>query len=408
MKNSDCIALILAGGRGSRLSVLTKDVSKPALPFGGAYRLIDFTLSNCVHSNVGVIGILTQYRQRELAEYIGSGKEWHTAENKAKITTLQSKNAKAQHEGYHGTADAIWKNLEFVEQHGSENVLVLSGDHIYKMDYSKMLEAHQNSGAAVTIAAIEVLWNEASRFGIINTDENDRVIDFDEKPQRPKNNLASMGVYIFNREILKTHLYVSNNNPDSSMDIGRDIIPQMLYFNEKVHVYRFDGYWRDVGNVYSYWEASMDLLNNPPSIGLCDDDWQIISRNNGVQPYYVNYNSVNESAKKSIVAGRNLIRGRVIDSVISADVEIGDDANIYNSVIMPGAKIGKGASVIRAIVGSNSVVGDYTAISNIMPDGLHLDNYQGINVIGNNINISAGSEKRAAFSAYPHREAYAV
>ena len=401
MSNLDCLALVLAGGRGKRLGVLTKEVSKPAIPFGGTHRLIDFTLSNCKHSNISIVGILTQYRQREIAEYIGSGWEWHTSCDKARVTTLPPKKSKNTNEGYLGTADAIQKNSDFIEDNNTENVLVLSGDHVYKMDYAKMLEAHQNSGAAVTIAAVDVPWNEASRFGIMKTDENDRIVSFEEKPQRPRSNLASMGVYIFNSDILRTHLYVNNSNPDSSMDIGMDIIPQMLYFGEKVNAYKFDGYWRDVGSIYSLWEANMDLLSDTPSMRLHDEEWRIISRSNGLPRYYDSVSSPHGHIRNSIVAEGIVNKGKIIDSVISAGAEIGDDANVYNSVIMPGAKIGRGASVIRSIVGSNAVINDYTAISKVDPDGIHLDNSQGINAIGNNINISNCKEKKYSFFIFP-------
>ena len=385
MKNLDFITLILAGGRGERLSVLTKEISKPAIPFGGAYRLIDFTLSNCKHSNAGVIGILTQYRQDELADYIGSGKEWRPANGSSEIITLPSKDG--FDELYRGTADAIWKNTRFIDDFSPENALVLSGDHVYKMNYAEMLETHQNTGAAVTIAAISVPWSEAPRFGIINTGKDDRIIGFEEKPLNPKTNLASMGVYIFNWKTLRNHLFISNIDSYSSNDIGRDIIPQMLMCGEKLVVHRFGGYWRDVGNIYSLWEANMELLSEPPSINLHDENWNIISRNNGVLQYHKHYSTVNGYVKNSLVSDGCKNKGKITNSVIS-NAEIGEGASILNSVIMPGAKIGAGASIINSIVGFNAVVDDNTVISCVKPDGNYLDNYQGISVIGNNVNIS--------------------
>ena len=409
MKNQDCIALILAGGRGSRLSVLTKEVSKPAVCFGGAHRLIDFTLSNCKHSGIGVVGVLTQYRHRGLADYIGCGSEWRSPDGASRIATLPSSCREGSRCGaYSGTADAIWKNRSFIKEHSPEDILVLSGDHVYKMDYARMLKAHRDSGAAATIAAISVPWNEAPRFGIINADEGNTVTAFEEKPHKPKSNLASMGVYIFNSEILKNHLYVSNGNPDSRMDIGGDIIPQMLYFGEKLQVYRFDGYLRDVGSINSLWEANMDLLSDPPGICLHDGNWDIISRNDGVRQHYISYNSANESVKKSLVAEGSVIKGRIIDSVISTGVEVGEDANIYGSVIMPGAKIGRGASIIRSIIGSNAVIGDHASISRVKPDGISLDHCQGINVIGSNVFVTGSNERRVVLPDFNRLQNCAV
>jgi len=401
MGKSENLALVLAGGRGERLSVLTREVSKPAIPFGGAYRLIDFTLSNCKHSNVSVIGVLTQYRQRELAEYISTGEDWCCMGRDAEVVTLPPNNARSKNGVYIGTADAIWKNTGFVEAHGPDDILVLSGDHVYKMDYAEMLETHKKSGAAVTIAVTDVPRNEAHRFGIISVDKDDYIVGFEEKPQEPRTNLASMGVYVFNWQILKNHLWISSGNPGSTMDIGRDIIPQMLMCGEKLAVHRFGGYWRDVGNVYSLWEANMELLADSPGINLTDDNWRIISRNVRKPQYYKNFSSANQSIKNSLIADGIANRGKIIDSVISAGAEIGEDASIYHSVIMPGAKIGKGALVIKSIVGANAVIGDYTAIGRVKPDGMYLDNCQGVSVIGNNINISGSSDNRVAFAASP-------
>jgi len=408
MKNSDCIALILAGGRGERLSLLTKEVSKPAIHFGGAYRLIDFTLSNCKHSDVGVVGILTQYRQKELAEYISTGEQWCPAGRDTEIVTLPSKNGRGSRGAYSGTADAIWKNTGFVEGFDPENLLVLSGDHVYKMDYAKMLETHKNSGAALTIAATSVPWDDADRFGIINIDSDGRIVGFEEKPQDPKSNLASMGVYIFDWKTLKNHLMISSSNPYSTMDIGGDIIPQMLMCGEKLVIHRFGGYWKDVGNIYSLWEAHMELLSDSPGIRLSDDNWKIIGRNIGAPKYYRNYTSTCQSIKNSLISDGVFNRGNIIDSVVSTGVEIGEDASIYHSVIMPGAKIGKGALVIKAIVGTNSIVGDYTSIGRIKPDGKYMDNCQGVSLIGDNINISGCSDNRVAFAAFPRQRVCAV
>ena len=408
MKKSDCIALILAGGRGERLSVLTKEIPKPAIPFGGAYRLIDFTLSNCKHSGVNVIGILTQYRQRELAEYVSTGHEWFSAGKNTEIVMLPPKNERNLYGVYAGTADSVLKNSEYIEERMPENILVLSGDHVYKMDYTEMMATHEKTGAAVTIAAKYVSWNEAPRFGIINADNRNRIKGFEEKPRNPKSNLASMGVYIFNWKILKDHLHVSQMNPESSMDIGKNIIPQMLICGERMVVHPFDGYWKDVGSIYSLWEAHMELLSDSPSISLYEDDRRIISREAGSVQYHKYSGVLNGNISNSLITKGCKNRGRITSSVISADVEIGEEANIFNSVIMPGAKIGKGASVINAIIGARAVVGDYTAVSGVKPDGKYLDNCQGVNVIGHNVCVSGYSGDNLSFTVFPQRELCAV
>ena len=387
MKNQDYVTLILAGGNGKRLSVLTKETPKPAITFGGVYRLIDFTLSNCKHSNAGVIGLITQYCRQDLADYIGSGAQWLPESESARLTLLSPKTKKGQSEFYKGTADAILQNADFVEQYNPVNVLVLSGDHVYKMDYAKMLEAHEKSGAALTIASTNVPLSEASRFGIINTDKNNMITGFEEKPKQPQSDLASMGIYVFNWARLKKYLHKSGKNLKSGMDIGGDIIPEMIMSGEKLAAYLFDGYWKDVGDIYNLWEANMELLAAPPSIRLNGDGWEIISRNNGAKLHHKHSYAKNGHIINSLVTEDCINKGTVMRSVISSRVEIGEDARIVDSVIMPGAKIGRGSFVLKAIIGANTTVEEYTAIGDVKPDGKCLDNYQGISVVGNNVNV---------------------
>ena len=278
MKSSGYVALVLAGGKGTRLGVLTKDTPKPAVVFGGVHRLIDFTLSNCKHSNACVVGIITQYCGSNLADYIGCGSQWLPEGRHAKITTLPPPVRNGICESYNGTADAILKNADFIEHYNPKNILVLSADHVYKMNYAKMVRAHEHSGAAATIAAIDVPLSEAPRFGIMITDKNDRIIDFEEKPEFPRSLTASMGVYAFDWAVLKKHLLASCAAAGAGCDIGKDIIPGMLRAGEKLSAYRFNGYWKDVGDLYSLWEANMELLSDSPSINLHGDKWGIISR----------------------------------------------------------------------------------------------------------------------------------
>ena len=387
MRSLDYVTLILAGGDGKRLGVLTKEIPKPAITFGGVYRLIDFTLSNCKHSNVGVMGLITQYGQHDLADYIGSGSQWLPENKNAELTVLHPKPENGKYSYYKGTADAILKNSDFVEQYNPRNILVLSGDHIYKMDYAKMLEAHENSGAAVTVAATNVPLSEASRFGIMKTNENNVITSYEEKPKRPSSDLASMGVYVFNWAKLKKYLHPKSMDLKSDKDIGGDIIPKMFMAEEKLSAYFFDGYWKDIGNIYSLWEANMELLAAPPSICLDDDRWGIISRNNGMKLQHKDSYSGKGHIVNSLITEDCINSGTVMRSVISAGVEIGEDVKIVDSVIMPGVKIGKGSFILKAIIGANTTVEEYTAIGDVKPDGKCLDNYQGVSVVGNNINV---------------------
>jgi len=364
MKNSDCVALILSGGQRERTGVPTKKTPKPAVFFGGIYRPIDFALSNCKHSGIGVTGIITHYCNRELADYIGSGREWLSAREDAEITTLPQKPGYDAVEFCWGTAAAIWNNYEFIEHYNPENILVLPGYHIYKMDYSKMLKSHELSKAAATIAVSNVPWELTPNFGIVCADPNGMVVSFEDKPPKPKSNLASMDIYMFNWETLKNHLFIRSIEFATSMDITKDIIPQMLMCGEQVAVYRFGDYWKDIGNIYGLWEANLELLSEPPGIDLHDDDWRIITRNSKTMLRHRNQVSSNGRIENSLVAEGVKNRGTIANSVVSAGVEIERGANVVDSVIMPGAKIGKKAIVIKTVIEADSVVGDNISVYN--------------------------------------------
>ena len=355
MVSKDCVAMILAGGQGSRLGALTKNVAKPAVPFGGKYRIIDFPLSNCVHSGINTVGVLTQYQPLELNRYIGNGNPWDLDRSHGGVYVLPPYQSAKAGEWYKGTANAIYQNLSFLESFKPENVLILSGDHIYKMHYGEMLKAHKESGAAVTIAVMPVPWEEASRFGIMNVDEEGTITDFEEKPAEPKSNLASMGIYIFTYEVLKKYLEADERDPSSANDFGKNIIPTMLENGEKMVSFRFEGYWKDVGTIHSLWEANMDLVDQPPKFDLNDRSWSIYSRNMALAPHYVG-----QTAKltTSTVTEGCFIDGEIKHSVIFGGVELGEGSVVSDSVIMPGAKIGKNVVIEKAVIGADAVIGD--------------------------------------------------
>ncbi len=354
MASKKCVAMILAGGQGSRLGALTKTVAKPAVPFGGKYRIIDFPLSNCVQSGIDTVGVLTQYQPLELNTYIGNGKPWDLDRSRGGAFVLPPYQSASAGEWYKGTANAIYQNLSFLDGFNPENVLILSGDHIYKMDYGKMLKTHIKSDAAVTIAVMPVDWEEAKRFGIMNTNDEGQIIEFEEKPANPKSNLASMGVYIFKYDILKKYLTDDERDHESSNDFGKNIIPKMLADGEKMMAYQFEGYWKDVGTIQSLWEANMDLIDNPPKFDLNDREWRIYSRSYALMPHYVGEDA---RIKNSTVTEGCVIEGEVDHSVIFSGVTVGKGAVIKDSVIMPGAVIGEGAVVEKTVVGDKAVVG---------------------------------------------------
>lgn len=355
MVSKDCVAMILAGGQGSRLGALTKNVAKPAVPFGGKYRIIDFPLSNCVHSGINTVGVLTQYQPLELNRYIGNGNPWDLDRSHGGVYVLPPYQSAKAGEWYKGTANAIYQNLSFLESFKPENVLILSGDHIYKMHYGEMLKAHKESGAAVTIAVMPVPWEEASRFGIMNVDEEGTITDFEEKPAEPKSNLASMGIYIFTYEVLKKYLEADERDPSSANDFGKNIIPAMLENGEKMVSFRFEGYWKDVGTIHSLWEANMDLVDQPPKFDLNDRSWSIYSRNMALAPHYVGQNA---KITNSTVTEGCFIDGEIKHSVIFGGVELGEGSVVSDSVIMPSAKIGKNVVIEKAVIGADAVIGD--------------------------------------------------
>ncbi len=359
MKSKECVAMILAGGQGSRLGILTKDVAKPAVPFGGKYRIIDFPLSNCTHSGITTVGVLTQYQPLELNTYIGNGQPWDLDRNDGGVYVLPPYVSAEKGEWYKGTANAIYQNIGFISRFEPEYVVILSGDHIYKMDYSKMIKAHKEANAAATIAVIEVPWDEASRFGIMNTDAGMNIVEFEEKPANPKSNLASMGVYVFNWKDLRQYLIDDENDPNSDNDFGKNIIPKMLADGNKMLAYRFDGYWKDVGTIQSLWEANMNLLSDNPGYLLDDENWRIFSRNPAMPPHYI---SPEARVKNCYITEGCEIMGDVQNSVIFEGVTIEEGAVVRDSVIFPCAHIKKGAIVTKAMIGSNAKIGENTEI----------------------------------------------
>lgn len=359
MNAKDCVAMILAGGQGSRLGALTKNVAKPAVPFGGKYRIIDFPLSNCVRSSIDTVGVLTQYQPLDLNTYIGNGAPWDLARNYGGAYVLPPYQSAKAGEWYKGTANAIYQNIGFLERFKPNNVLILSGDHIYKMHYGEMLKMHKKSGAAVTIAVMPVPWEEASRFGIMNVNEEGIITEFEEKPANPKSNLASMGIYIFDYAVLKKYLEDDERNPESSNDFGKNIIPEMLKNGEKMVSYRFEGYWKDVGTVHSLWEANMDLIDTPPAFDINEGGWSIYSRNVAMAPQYVGQGV--RVKNSSITQGCN-IYGDIEHSVLFSHVSVGEGSKVTDSVVMPDVKIGKNVTINKAVIGSGAVIEDGAVI----------------------------------------------
>lgn len=351
--------MLLAGGKGSRLNSLTKDLAKPAVPFGGKYRIIDFTLSNCTNSGIDTVGVLTQYQPLILNSYIGIGSAWDLDRRNGGVTVLPPYSESSEVKWYTGTASAIYQNINYLEQHNPEYVLILSGDHIYKMNYDLMLDYHINKEADATISVIEVPWHETNRFGIMNTSVDMRIEEFEEKPEQAKNNLASMGIYIFKWSVLNEFLQKDNQNKDSSHDFGKDIIPEMLKLNKKLYAYPFSGYWKDVGTVQSLWEANMDLLDENCELNLFDQNWRIYSVNPNHPPQYI---SPQAKVKQSLVNEGCTIEGEVIKSVLFQGVAIDKGSVIKESVVMPNTRIGKNVILEKVIVPSNMVIPDGTVI----------------------------------------------
>lgn len=364
MKKS-CIAMLLAGGQGSRLYALTSNVAKPNIPFGGKYRIIDFPLSNCANSGIDTVGVLTQYRPLLLNSYIGSGLPWDLDSSDGGVYILPPyMGAGEKGSWFTGTANAIYQNMDFIEMYDPENVLILSGDHVYKMDYSAMLREHIEKDAACTIAVLQVSMEDATRFGIMNVGEDGYINEFEEKPQHPKSDLASMGIYIFNWQKLKKYLIEDENTPGSSNDFGKNIIPNMLNGGEKLWPYRFEGYWRDVGTIISLWDANMDMLS-PKLIDLYDADWPIRGRSAIRPPQWIGGNA---EVNHSIVTEGCEVEGKVENSVLSNSVIVGEGAVVNYSILMPGAEVGPGAVVEYAIIGERTKVEAGARVGS-QPDG---------------------------------------
>ena len=361
-KSKECIAMLLAGGQGSRLEVLTEKTAKPAVPFGGKYRIIDFPLSNCVNSGIDTVGIMTQYQPLELNDYIGNGSPWGLSRNFGGVHILPPYAKSKKSEWYKGTANAIYQNINFVDRYDPQYVLVLSGDHIYKMDYHKMLRYHKEKGSECTIAVLDVPIEEAPRFGIMNTNPDGSIYEFEEKPKMPKSTKASMGVYLFNWQILKKYLIADEADPNSQNDFGKNIINALLDDKKKLFAYQFDGYWKDVGTIQSLWEANMDLLDPNVDIEIKDSDFKIYARNYAEPPALI---SKSAEINNSYISEGTKVYGNIVNSIISTGCQIEEGATIINSVIMPDVKVKSGAVIKYSIIGQESVIGEGAHIGEI-------------------------------------------
>lgn len=392
MRHSDCVAMILAGGQGSRLGALTHRLAKPAVPFGGKYRIIDFALSNCANSGISTVGVLTQYQPLELNTYIGSGQPWDLDRVNGGVFVLPPYLRGSTGEWYKGTANAIYQNERFIEQFSPDSVLILSGDHIYKMDYLRMLDFHRQSGAALTIAVFSVPLSEAPRYGILSADENGRIYDFTEKPTNPTSTLASMGVYIFDWNALRTYLDADEANPASSNDFGNDIIPAMLRDGCPIYAYSFSGYWKDVGTIKSLYDANMDLLGDPPALDLNDSSWKIYCRHMNFPPQYL---SATASVKNSCITEGCTIDGHVENSVLFSGVSVDAGATVRDSILFPGVHVGKNAVIDRAMlaqnvtIGSGAVIGSDSAVTAALPTSALCSD--GITLVAENVCIGSGT-----------------
>lgn len=381
-----CVAMLLAGGQGSRLYALTQKVAKPAIPYGGKNRFIDFPLSNCINSGIDTVGVLTQYQPMVLNEYIGNGQPWDLDKMHGGVHVLPPYQTAAGASWYEGTANAIYQNIAFIERYDPEYVIVLGGDHIYKMDYSKMLDYHIANQADSTIAVINVPRSEASRFGIMTCDAEGRIVDFTEKPKEPKSTLASMGIYVFTWSKLKKYLIENEMANTGSKDFGKDIIPAMLANNERLFAYEFEGYWKDVGTLDSLWEANMDLLSPNVPLDLYDPDWKVYSRHNNMPPQYI---GANAHVENSMITEGSVVDGTVDFSIISSGVTIEEGASVKYSIVMPGTTIKKGAVVEYAIIGEDCVI-EPDAVIGMSPEMVPNRDDWGIAVLGHNITVSSG------------------
>lgn len=382
-KKKECVAMLLAGGQGSRLYALTQKTAKPAVQFGGKYRIIDFPLSNCVNSGIDTVGVLTQYQPLVLNDYIGNGLPWDLDRTFGGLKILPPYQGQKSADWYRGTANAIYQNLEFINRYDPDYVLVLSGDHIYKMDYGKMLAFHKAKGADCTIAVLDVPLSEASRFGIMSVDEQDRIFKFTEKPKEPDSTKASMGIYIFNKDKLQSYLEADEADPLSSNDFGKNVIPAMLGAGEKMYAYAFDGYWKDVGTISSLWEANMDMLGDDPQLSLNDESWRVFSRHYSQPPQYVGKHAI---VSNSVVTEGCEIYGTVKNCVLGAGVRVMHGAYVKDSVIMDGVVVGEGATVNYSIIDTNARIGAGTRVGAAREDGVE------IAVVGADVNIPSGAQ----------------
>ena len=370
MKQNNMLAMILAGGRGSRLHELTNKVAKPAVSYGGKYRIVDFPLSNCANSGVDIVGVLTQYESVLLNSYVAAGGRWGLDARESGVFVLPPREkADADLDVYRGTADAISQNIDFIDKYSPEYLLVLSGDHIYKMDYDKMLDYHKEMNADATIAVIEVPMKEASRFGIMNTDGAGRIVEFEEKPEHPKSNLASMGIYIFNWKLLRKMLLADMKDSDSHHDFGKDIIPQLLNDNKTLAAYKFKGYWKDVGTIDSLWEANMDLLDSRNELNLNDASWIIYTEDTPTLPQYIGPNA---KIDKAFITQGCVVEGEVKHSVLFTGCKVGEGAKIIDSVLMPGVEVAAGAVVQRALVADNIKIGPEAVVGSADSESIEL------------------------------------
>ena len=370
MKQNNMLAMILAGGRGSRLHELTNRVAKPAVSYGGKYRIVDFPLSNCANSGVDIVGVLTQYESVLLNSYVAAGGRWGLDARESGVFVLPPREkADDDLNVYRGTADAISQNIDFIDKYSPEYLLVLSGDHIYKMDYDKMLDYHKEMNADATIAVIEVPMKEASRFGIMNTDGAGRIVEFEEKPEHPKSNLASMGIYIFNWKLLRKMLLADMKDPDSHHDFGKDIIPQLLNDNKTLAAYKFKGYWKDVGTIDSLWEANMDLLDSRNELNLNDASWRIYTEDTPTLPQYIGPNA---KIDKAFITQGCVVEGEVKHSVLFTGCKVGEGAKIIDSVLMPGVEVAAGAVVQRALVADNIKIGPEAVVGSADSESIEL------------------------------------
>ena len=396
----EVVAMLLAGGQGSRLGVLTQKIAKPAVPYGGKYRIIDFPLSNCVNSGIEAVGFLTQYQPLVLNEYIGNGQPWDLDGMNVGVQVLSPYEKKGGADWYSGTANAIYQNINYIDRYNPEYVVILSGDHIYKMDYSKMVAYHKEHNADCTIAVIDVPLAEASRFGILNTNPDGSIYEFDEKPAHPKSTNASMGIYVFSWDKLRKYLIEDEANPDSSNDFGKDILPKMLADGQRMFAYAFSGYWKDVGTIESLWESNMDLLDPNVTLDLADENWKIYSRNPVVAPHYVSPTGV---VQNSLISDGCIIEGNVDFSVLFSNVTIAPGAVVNDSILMPGVVVEEGAVIQYAIVSENAVI-KKNAVVGARPEDIENKEDWGVAVVGDNRTIGEGAVVAPKEMVYEDKE----